>query len=137
MIINKLIVGVFILDKVLKIIELVFFNLPLIISTILVLLFTIANFRKHEIDLNKLKAAGVGILSVIITSLAMMTLPTGSIIDTIGMWILRFMVVFIILFTMVDTYEEKTNGIKAVSAISIVIFIFSFIPKMATYLGWI
>lgn len=136
-IINKLIVEVVILDKVLNIIAVIFFGLPLIISTILVLMFIIANFRKHEIDLNKFKAAGVGILSVIITSLVIITLPSGSLIDTIGTWIVRFLLVFLILFTMVDTYEEKTNGIKAISAISVALILFSLIPKMATYLGWI
>jgi len=126
-----------ILDNALKIAAVIFFNLPLIISIILVLMFVIADFRKHDMDLNKLKSAGVGILSVIITSLVIMTLPTGSTMDTIGNWIVKFIVVFLILFTMVDTYEEKTNGIKVISAISIVIILFSLIPKMATYLGLI
>ena len=126
-----------ILDKVLKIIALIFFNSPLIILAILVLLLAVANFKRREIDLNKFKAAGAGILSVIITSLAMMTLPTGSLIDTIGTMIVKFIVVFLILFTMVDTYEEKRNGIKAVSAISIAIILFSLVPKMVSYLGWI
>ena len=125
------------MDKtiILKIISLIFFNLPLIISIVLVIMFSISIFRRKEIDLNKLKAAGAGILSVIITSLAMITLPTGSLIDTIGNWILRFIVVIFILFAIADTYEQNTNGIKAVSAISIVIILFSFIPKIATYLG--
>ena len=124
-----------ILDIALKIAAIIFFNSPLIISTILILVFVIADIRKHEIDLNKLKSAGVGILSVIITSLVIMTLPTGSTIDTIGNWIVKFIVVFLILFTMVDTYEEKTKGIKAIISISIVIILFSLIPKMATYLA--
>ena len=126
-----------ILNSALKIAAVIFFSLPLIISTILILMFVIADFRKHESDLNKLKSAGVGILSVIITSLVMMTLPTGSVVNTIGNWIVKFIVVFLILFTMIDTYEEKTNGIKAISAISIVIILFTLIPKMATYLGLI
>lgn len=76
------------MDKtiILKIVSLVFFNLPLIISMTIVIMFVTSIFREQEIDLNKLKAAGVGILAVIITSLAMMTLPMGSLIDTIGNW---------------------------------------------------
>jgi len=138
-IINMIIWGVVILDKtiILKLVSLIFFNLPLIISMILVIMFVTSIFREQEINLNKLKAAGAGILSVIITSLAMMTLPSGSLIDTIGNWILKFIVVVFILYAMADTYEERTDGIKAVSAISVALILFSLIPKIATHLGLI
>ena len=122
-----------ILDKaiILKIIEFLFFNLPLIFSTILILMFVISSFSE-EPDSSKLKAASVGILSVVLTSLVIMILPSESLIDTKGLWIVRVMCVLLILFTIRDTYEGKTNGIKVMGTFSFVIFIFGVIEKIAT-----
>ena len=126
-----IILGVVILDKaiILKIITFLFFNLPLIFSTILILMFVISSFREKP-DSNKLKAASVGILSIIITSLVIMLLPNESLIDIKGLWIVRVMCVPIILFTIRDTVEGRENGIKVIGSFSFVIFIFGVIEKI-------
>lgn len=105
-------------------------DLPLLVSVILVFMYAISIFRKQKPDYDKLKAACVGILSVVITSVAMMILPRESTIDLIASYTLRMMCVISILFAIGYTCEGKTKGIKIAIAVPIVIIIFGLIGKL-------
>lgn len=125
--------GVLILNIafILEIISYVFFKLPLIISIIFIFMFVIACVREKDFQLNKLVSGGIGILSVIIVSIVFKFLPQVLFIDKLGSWICKVMCTMLILFAISDTYEGKTNGIKALGIVSFMIILFNVIKKIA------
>lgn len=116
---------------ILKKVSYIFFKLPLIVSIILILMFGIGVVRENDFQLNKLLSGGIGILSVIIVPMVFKFLPQVSFIDKVGIGIFKIIFTLLILFTIGDTYEEKTDGIKALGGISLIIILFNIIQKIA------
>jgi hypothetical protein len=124
-------VGILNITIILIIAGLLLLNLPLFVSIVLVVMYAISIFTKKGPDLKKLKAATVGILSVIVTSSVILILPKGALIDELGTWIIRILCIIPILFAIGDTYVGKTRGVKIIICVSIVIIIFGLIGRMA------
>jgi cobalamin biosynthesis protein CobD/CbiB len=102
----------------------IFFNLPLIISVISIVVFLVSYIR-GDFDLRKLIPGVIGLLAVIVTSLLLGWLPrSGSEIGyAITYWIARVFLLVISLSIITKTYEEdyKTVGYFFITAIALFI----------------
>lgn len=131
---NTFIRGVIILNSafIIKIAVTLFFNLPLIISILLILTFVVSAITSKgfeiEHQLDKLISGGMGVLSVIITSIILNFLPKGGagilgIMDSVGYTVIKVLNIAFMLLVISQTYEEKSKGIK-----SLIIYVFILIP---------
>lgn len=125
---NNLIKGDYM--KIFKIINFLYFYLPLIISVILLLQCGISFYREKDFNPNNLRAGVVGILSIIIISLAIKVLPNTSLICTIGICVVKFICIPAILFAIGDTCEGNKNGIKGIIYLAIAIIIFGIMGRL-------
>lgn len=99
-------------NLIIRIISFLYFNSPIIMSVIFILMGVISFFREYDFH-RKFIAGVVGIISIAITSIFLSFLPQTSWSDRITFWIFKILFPLLILFAIADTSEGKFTGITA------------------------